>query len=179
VKNLRSFAEPLSCPLRALFNHATKFAFVPVNEDKWFCFCQESNFEPLKLSGCFMYCQKFYFLPTLCMCVCFVRISQQTAIISLYSIHWLVFINETESVYWAVRAECTQYELIFYTTRFDIKTLRFAHPVFLCFIWIWEQTAIISLYNIHWLVFICDMEYVYCAVRCKYLCNRVFCAGSC
>jgi len=36
---------------------------------------------------------------------CFVWISKQTAILSLYSINWLVFITETESVYWAVRAE--------------------------------------------------------------------------
>ena len=27
------------------------------------------------------------------------------------------------------------------------------HTVFMCFVWIWEQTAIISLYNINWLVF--------------------------
>ena len=35
--------------------------------------------------------------------MCFVWISEQTAIISLYSVDWLVFINETESVYCAVR----------------------------------------------------------------------------
>jgi len=34
----------------------------------------------------------------------FVWISEQTAIISLYTINWLVFITETESVYCAVRA---------------------------------------------------------------------------
>ena len=28
--------------------------------------------------------------------------------------------------------------------------------VFMCFVWIWEQTAIISLYNINWLVCITD-----------------------
>ena len=27
-----------------------------------------------------------------------------------------------------------------------------------CFVWIWEQTAIISLYNINWLVFITETE---------------------
>jgi hypothetical protein len=37
--------------------------------------------------------------------MCFVRISEQTAIISLYSINWPVFITETESVYCVVRAE--------------------------------------------------------------------------
>ena len=37
--------------------------------------------------------------------------------------------------------------------------------VFMCFVWIWEQTAIISLYNINWLVCITETECVYCAVR--------------
>ena len=34
-----------------------------------------------------------------------------------------------------------------------------------CFVWIWEQTAIISLYSINWLVCITETECVYCAVR--------------
>jgi hypothetical protein len=37
--------------------------------------------------------------------MCFVRISEQTAISALHSINWLVFITEVESVYWAVRTE--------------------------------------------------------------------------
>jgi hypothetical protein len=37
--------------------------------------------------------------------MCFVWISEQTTIISLYSINWLVFITETECVYCAVRTE--------------------------------------------------------------------------
>jgi hypothetical protein len=39
------------------------------------------------------------------------------------------------------------------------------HSVFMCFVWIWEQTAIISLYSINWLVCITETECVYCAVR--------------
>jgi hypothetical protein len=39
------------------------------------------------------------------------------------------------------------------------------HFVFMCFVWIWEQTSIISLYIINWLVFITESECVYCAVR--------------
>ena len=39
------------------------------------------------------------------------------------------------------------------------------HSVFMCFVWIWEETAIISLYSINWLVFITETECVYCAVR--------------
>ena len=42
------------------------------------------------------------------------------------------------------------------------------HSVFICFVWISEQTAIISLY-INWLVFITETECVYCAVRTGYL----------
>ena len=38
------------------------------------------------------------------------------------------------------------------------------HSAFMCFVWIWEQTAIISLYSINWLVFITETECVYCAV---------------
>jgi hypothetical protein len=39
------------------------------------------------------------------------------------------------------------------------------HSVFMCFVWISEQTAIISLYSINSLVFITETESVYCAVR--------------
>jgi hypothetical protein len=47
------------------------------------------------------------------------------------------------------------------------------HSVFMCFVCIWEQTAIISLYSINWLVFITETVRVYCAVRSAhtvYLC---------
>ena len=51
----------------------------------------------------------------------------------------------------------------------------------MCFVWIWEQTAIISLYNSDWLVFITETECVYCAVRSTFYvlppqCIYVFCA---
>ena len=36
------------------------------------------------------------------------------------------------------------------------------HTVFMCLLWISEQTAIISLYNINWLVFITQTQCVYC-----------------
>ena len=40
-----------------------------------------------------------------------------------------------------------------------------AHGAFMCFVWISEQTAIISLYGINLLVFKTKAESVYCAVR--------------
>ena len=48
--------------------------------------------------------------------------------------------------------------------------LRSAHTaVFMCFVWVSEETAIISLYDINWLVFITETQCVYCAVRTGYL----------
>jgi len=79
--------------------------------------------------------------------MCFVWIWEQTAIISLYSINWLVCITETECVYCAVRTG----------SLYIIQVM--------CFVWIWEQTAFISLYSINWLVCITETECVYCAVR--------------
>ena len=74
--------------------------------------------------------------------MCFLWISEQTAIISQYSINWRVCITETESVYSAVRAGYLHI------------ILRSAHAaVFMCFVWVPEQTAIISLYSINWLIF--------------------------
>ena len=43
------------------------------------------------------------------------------------------------------------------------------HTVFMCFVWISEQTAIISLYNFNRLIFITQTQCVYCAVRTGYL----------
>ena len=52
------------------------------------------------------------------------------------------------------------------TTSFTLTNVTFCPtPCILCFMWISEQTAIISLYNIDWLVFVTDTESVYCAVR--------------
>jgi hypothetical protein len=47
------------------------------------------------------------------------------------------------------------------------------HSVWLSIVWIWAQTALLSLYSINWLVFITETEFVYCAVRSAhtvYLC---------
>ena len=72
---------------------------------------------------------------------------------------------------------CTEDVLTFSSLCFTIFTtsLTFTnstfcpHSVFMCFVWIWEQTAIISLYSINWLVFVTETECVYCAVRTGYL----------
>jgi hypothetical protein len=53
--------------------------------------------------------------------------------------------------------------------------------LYLCFVWIWEQTAIISLYSINRLVFITERKCVYCAVRTEHwtFTNPTFCPHSC
>jgi hypothetical protein len=49
--------------------------------------------------------------------------------------------------------------------------------VFICFVWITEQTAIISLYSANWLVCITERESVYCEVRtgCLYITEVKLC----
>jgi len=91
--------------------------------------------------------------------MCSIWICEQTAIISLYSINWMVFITETGCVYCAVR-----------TGSLCIILRSALHSVFMCSIWICEQTAVISLYSINWMVFITEKESVYCAVRTGSLC---------
>ena len=97
--------------------------------------------------------------------MCFVWIWEQTAIISLYSINWLVFITETECVYCAVR------------TGSLYIILRSARTVYLCVlcVWIWEQTAIISLYSINWLVFITETECLLRGTDWVFIYNSTFC----
>ena len=85
--------------------------------------------------------------------VCFVRIWERTAIISLYNINWLVYIAETECVYCAVR---TGYLNVIWVIRF---------------IWIWEHTAIISLYSINWLVCITETECLLRGTDWVFKCN--------
>ena len=66
-----------------------------------------------------------------------------------------------------------------FTARYVLHSAFCPHSVFMCFVWIWEQTAIISLYSIDWLVFVTETECVYCAVRTgslntiRYKCNAI------
>jgi len=83
--------------------------------------------------------QQFYVLPT--QCIFFVRISEQTAIISLYNINWLVFHNRDLTLQSPVVNICTA-SLTFTNSTF------YPHSVFMCFVRIWEQRAIISLHSI-------------------------------
>jgi len=54
------------------------------------------------------------------------------------------------------------------TARYQI--LHYAHTaVFMCFMWISEQTAIISLHGVNWFVCITETESVYCVLRTESL----------
>ena len=113
--------------------------------------------------------------------MCSVWISEQTAIISLYSINWLVCITEAVCVYCAVRTESMCIIDIYRqspvvticTTRFNIQQfyVLLTHCV-MRFVWIWEQTAIISLCSIYWVVCITETVGVYCEVRTEPL-NKI------
>jgi hypothetical protein len=83
----------------------------------------------------------------------FVWVWDQTAIISLYSIIWLIFLTETQCVYSAIRSGPLYIILLS------------AHAVYLCVCVDLRKTAIISLYSITWLIFITETECVYCVVR--------------
>jgi hypothetical protein len=136
--------------------------------------------------------------------MCFVWIWEQTAVISLYSIDWLVCITETQCVYCAVRStlyvlptQCVYVFCVDLRTNSDYITVKHwladfylwdglfiaryvlhctfcPQSEFMCFVWIWEQTAIILLYSIDWLVSITKTESVYCAVRSTF----TFCPHS-
>ena len=62
--------------------------------------------------------------------------------------------------------------------QFNIQQL-YALPalIFICFLFIWEQTATCATYSINWLVFITEMKSVYSAVRTGSL-NKAVC-GLC
>jgi hypothetical protein len=94
--------------------------------------------------------------------MCFVWISEQTAIISPYSINWLVFITETECLLrgtdWVYVIQVNIHK--FYVLPTQCVYVFCVDLVFMCFVWISEQTAIISLYSINWLVFITETKRV-------------------
>jgi hypothetical protein len=69
-------------------------------------------------------------------------------------------------VEWAIRAQW----LLYVPPGLTFPNSTFCpHSVFMCFVWISEQTAIISLYSINWLVFVTETGCVYCAVRTESL----------
>jgi hypothetical protein len=82
-----------------------------------------------------------------------------STVVTICTAQWSLYVPHSgHYVYSTVVTICTT-SLAFTNSSFC------PHSVFMCFVWISEQTAIISLYNIIWLVFITETESVYCAVR--------------
>ena len=61
--------------------------------------------------------------------------------------------------------------------QFNIQQLYALPTLYLCFIFIWEQTGTCATYSINWLGFITEMKSVYSAVRTGSL-NKAVCASS-
>ena len=144
--------EPRSHWLRQKPEIPLSWHFPTHTAGPWACcvinkvFKAQSLFIPILASGISI------FSPTQCIYVFCVDL--RTDIISLYSINWLIFITE-ESVYCSVRAEFTCNVILTFQSpvvTICVTSLTFNNPafcphsVFMCFVWNWEQTAIISLY---------------------------------
>jgi len=91
---------------------------------------------------------QFYVLPTQCIYVVCVDLRTNSDYFTVQ--HWLTGFYNWDCVF---------------TARYVLHSTFCPHSVFMWFVWIWEQTAIISLYSINWLVFINEMGSVHCAVR--------------
>jgi len=76
----------------------------------------------------------------------FVFIWEHTAYCATYSINWLVFITK-------IYPFAPQWSL-YIPPVYHSTTLRSAHILFMCFVFIWEQTANCATYSINWLAFI-------------------------
>jgi hypothetical protein len=78
--------------------------------------------------------------------MCLVWISEKRAIISLYSVNWLVFITDTKCVYCAVRAGTLNILKVFkvlITHRTNVKGRSLDHA--------WHLGLLTTLFQLHWL----------------------------
>ena len=86
------------------------------------------------------------------------------------NVHSYCFTNNTHLPFYSLHVTCC-------TKKPNISTtVRSAHTVFMCFLFIWEQTASCATYSINWLVFITEMKSVYSAVRTGSV-NKAVCAS--
>ena len=101
--------------------------------------------------------QQFYVLTTLYIYVFFVDLRTNSDYFPIE--HLLIgFDNRLWTICSLMVTKCTTSLTLNYSTFCP-------NSVFMCFVWISEQTDIISLYNINWLIFITETESVYCEVR--------------
>jgi hypothetical protein len=93
-----------------------------------------------------------------------------------------LYFDKTEQCF---RDDCPKPEVIphhiahWFTLRADRLNAVFCpHSAFVRVVWISEQTAIISIYSMNWLVFITETECVYCAVRSVHTVHLCVLCGS-
>ena len=88
-------------------------------------------------------------------------------VVTIYTAQWSLYVPHSgHYMYRTVVIICTT-SLTFNNSTF------YPHTVFMCFVWISEQTAIISLYSINWLVFITETESVYSKLNNRNLLDRI------
>ena len=116
-------------------------------------FCSEVLLYPFKSSGHYMYRQfnikQFYVLPTQCTYVFCVDLRTNSNYFPIQ--RWLTgFYNRDLTLQSPVVTICT--------TSLTLNSSTFCpHSVLMCFVWISEETAIISLFSVHWLGFITEI----------------------
>ena len=123
------------------------------------CTAQWSLYVPH--SGHYMYrqfnIQKFHVLPTQCIYLFCVDLRTNSDYFPIQ--HWLISMYSRYLTPYSPVVTVRTITLTLNNSTFCL------HNLFLCSIRISEQTAIISLYNINWLVCTTETQCVYCAVR--------------
>ena len=124
---------------------------------------------PSKPNGHYMYhqfnIQQFYILPIQCICVFCVDLRTNSDYSPIQ--HWLTGFYKQDGEFTARYG--LNLRVMYITLQSPVVTICTAsltfnnstfcpYSVFVCFVWIWEQTAIIPLYSTDWLVFISKME---------------------
>jgi hypothetical protein len=99
-----------------------------------------------------------------CMCI---QMATQNSVFQRLTAQWSLYVPHSgHYIYHTVVTIYTTQWSLYVPPSLTFNNSTFCpHSVFMCFVWIWEQTAIISLYSINWLVCITETECVYCAVR--------------
>ena len=96
------------------------------------------------------------------------------SVVTIYLAHWSLYVPPVVTIctaHWSLYVPHSGHYVYHPLVTICTTSLTFTnstfcpHSAFMCFVWIWEQTAIISLYSINWLVCITETECVYCAVR--------------
>jgi hypothetical protein len=83
-------------------------------------------------------------------------------VVTVCTAQWSLYVpHSCHCMYRTVVTVCTAQWSLYVPRDSSFSNSTFCpHTVFMCFVWISEQTAIISLYSINWLVFVTDGVYL-------------------